>query len=87
MTTPKASKEALRKGIAEILIDYDERYSLASITILLDKIEQVVDRYAAEVRGEVLAHFKKFDKEKWRDAEHCSCLPSAIYELEHPEDL
>jgi hypothetical protein len=44
-----------RKEIMEVLIDYDKRYSVASLTILMDKIEPIIqsilDQKARQIKA------------------------------------
>ena len=38
-----------RKEIGKVLVDYDKRYTVASLTILLDKIEAILAHHTATI--------------------------------------
>jgi len=57
----KAQEERLRKEIATILVGYDKRYTVASISILLDKILFVL---AEELAKQKTRKYSKDDLSK-----------------------
>jgi len=71
----------------EITDRWDEMNRKGSCTkeICITDIAQALSQTEARVKEEVLNHFRKVEKEKWNDAEHCSCLAYAIHQYVHSD--
>lgn len=89
----KAQEERLRKEIATILVDYDKRYTVASLSILMDKIIPVIADELAKQREEIiekLEALKSREKQFRRDINDAYAgevmgdgLDKAIKEIKH----
>jgi len=75
---PTISPDDIISFIEENFVEKEEYKELRDLTR-----ETLTLNCTLYTKDQVLDFFKAIEKEKWDDAEHCSCLGYAIHKFEH----
>lgn len=74
----QSMEERLREKLAKILVGYDKRYTVASLSILLDKMMVSINKTISQAKREERERFEHI-VEILRPLEGKSCEGSGIY--------
>jgi hypothetical protein len=73
--------------------DWRNKYPLSTLRITTEGYREVIEFIEELIKIEVITErlriceiLNQIDKEKWKDAKHCTCLGFAIDHIEHPEN-
>lgn len=84
--TKDTTAETLAKDIAELFDDGFTTPTFGQIEKIEKLLTQTLTTTAQRVREETIEDVFQIEKEKWRDAEHCTCLGYALVQLAGGED-
>lgn len=92
---PKNLSQLTEEATKELIRRLDQHSRVNNIAIgcqaalahdLLPLLTTAITEAWKEASEQTLEHFRQIEKEKWNNAEHCSCLGYAIHMYVHPDD-